>query len=77
MYIPPPEPPVRSEYHHSHSNAESLHQQEHARKIRGGLISEMAVSLGLLFKLPFRLMALPVRFAARRWVRYSEKRATR
>lgn len=77
MYIPPPMPPVRPERHHSHSTAESLHQREHARRIKGGLLSEMAVSLGLLFKLPFRLIALPVRFAARWWARHRASHATR
>ncbi len=77
MFLPPPEPPVNPEYHHSHSTAESLHQREHASRMKGGLTSEIAVSLGLLFKLPFRLIALPVRLSAGWWASYKAKNATR
>ncbi len=77
MFLPPPEPPVPPEYHHRHSTAESLHQREHARRIKGGIISDIAVSLGELFRLTFRLIALPVRLTARWWVRRKVKNATR
>lgn len=76
MFIPP-EPPVQPEYHHRHSTAESLHQREHARKFKGGIISDIAVSVGELFKLTFRLVTLPVRLPARWWVSHKAKNATR
>ena len=45
--------------------------------VSDGVLSDIAVSLGLLFTLLFRLVTLPIRLPARLWVRHRAKNATR
>ena len=45
--------------------------------VSDGILSDLLVSLGLLFTFLFRLATLPIRVPIRLWVRHRAKNATR
>ncbi len=73
MMPPPPSDPkfYTSEFEHRKNKA------HRGTLVSDGILSDMVVSLGLLFTLLFRLFTLPIRLPARLWVRHRAKNTTR
>ena len=58
-----------------HWGAEAEYRRQQAA--RGGLVADISIALGFLFKLLFWLAAPPARASAAWWVRRRQRRATR
>ena len=74
--LPPPLPPPDPKYH----RPEYEHRKHKAHRdtiVSHGIVSDIAVSLGELFKLLYRLVTLPVRLAVRWQARRRAKHAAR